>query len=192
MKFEELKLEDQREFLAAFAADPLVRKMEDEFNKYRQRGQYIQAMQMRAKIEDVKARVFDKFVARLDRTAERVNLYDTKMTPAQRETMNTLCVTLFMACDIIDSAVVDMKETIKAVDATMEFILFDDIKQVIEQARAKIQFMNSASDVAQNVIWGDTADNMYEMMQNKARSVIRKRDAAGKHWGDEFAEMKAR
>lgn len=192
MKFEELKLEDQREFLAAFAADPLVRKMEDKFNKYRQRGQYIQAMQMRAKIEDVKARVFDKFVARLDRTAERVNLYDTKMTPAQRETMNTLCVTLFMACDIIDSAVVDMKETIKAVDAKMEFILFDDIKQVIEQARAKIQLMNSASDVAQNVIWGDTADNMYEMIQNKARSVIRKRDAAGKHWGDEFAEMKAR
>lgn len=192
MKFEELKLEDQREFLAAFAADPLVRKMEDKFNKYRQRGQYIQAMQMRAKIEDVKARVFDKFVARLDRTAERVNLYDTKMTPAQRETMNTLCVTLFMACDIIDSAVVDMKETIKAVDVTMEFIMFDDIKQVIEQARAKIQLMNSASDVAQNVIWGDTADNMYEMMQNKARSVIRKRDAAGKHWGDEFAEMKAR
>lgn len=192
MKLSELKPKDQREFLAAFGADPLVRKMEDEFNTYSKRGQYIQAMQMRAKIEDVKARVFDKFVARLDRTAERVNLYDTKITPAQRETLNALCVTLFMACDVIDSAVVDMKETIKAVDETLEFVMFDDIKQVIEQARAKIQFMNSASDVAQNVIWGDTADNMYVMMQNKARSVIRKRGAAGKHWGDEFAEMKAR
>jgi hypothetical protein len=30
------------------------------------------------------------------------------------------------------------------------------------------------------------------MMQNKARSVIRKRDAVGKHWGEEFAEIKAR
>ena len=54
MKLSELKPKDQREFLAAFAADPLVRKMEDEFNTYSKRGQYIQAIQMRAKIEDVK------------------------------------------------------------------------------------------------------------------------------------------
>lgn len=192
MKFQELKIKDQQKFLAAFMRDPTVRKMYRAAEQYQRRGQYAQAMQMHQQIEAMKARVFDKFAERLNRTAERVNLYDTKMSPAQREAMNTLCVTLFMACDVIDSTVVEMKDTIHDIDPTLEFIMFDDIKQVIEQARDKMQFLNSASDVAQNVVWGDTSDNMFEMMKNKARSVIRKRNAAGKQWGEEFAKMKAR
>lgn len=192
MKLEDLRKEDQQEFLAAFAADPTIIKMEQACANYQRQGKWVQALQMRKKIEQVKVKTFDKFMDKLDKAAERVNLCDTEMTQEQRDKLNTLCVTLFMACDVIDSAVVDMKEILQDVDCGLEFLMFDDIKRVIESARSKIRFMNNASDVAQNVVWGDTSDDMYNIIQNKARSVIRKREEAGEHWGDRFEAMKAR
>ena len=192
MKLEDLRKEDQQEFLAAFAADPTIVKMKEKCAAFERRGMWIQALEMRKRIEKTKVKTFDKFMEKLDKAAERVNLYDTKMTQEQRDKLNTLCVTLFMACDVIDSAVVDMKEILQEVDCGLEFLMFDDIKRVIESARSKIRFMNNASDVAQNVVWGDTSDDMYAIIQNKARSVIRKREDAGEHWGEKFEAMKAR
>lgn len=134
--------------------------------------------------------MFKEFIRNLDRSAERVNLYDTKMTKEQRDEMNTLCVTMFMAADIIDTAVVKMKNVVREIDPKMELVMFDDLKAVIDKARKTVKFMNSASDVAQNVVWEDTSDNMFEMIKNKARSIVRKRDAAGKEWTKEFDEIR--
>lgn len=190
MELEDLKIEDQKEFLKAFAANPIVRKMEQTRYEWQRKGAYIQAMQVAAKIEEIKGKVFKEFIHDLDRSAERVNLYDTKMTKEQRDEMNTLCVTMFMAADIIDTAVVKMKNVVREIDPTMELVMFDDLKAVIDKARKTVKFMNSASDVAQNVVWEDTSDNMFEMIKNKAKSVVRKRDEAGKEWTKKFDEIR--
>ena len=190
MKLEDLRPQDQREFLQAFTANPIVRKLEAEYTRMCREGKFVQAAQARRKVEEIKKIVFDKFIKELDATAERVNLNDTPITQEQRERLNVLCVALFMACDIIDSAVVDIKDTLKAADPELQFVMFDELAQVIQQARAKMQFMNNVSNVAQNVVWGDTSDSMYGMMQNKARSIIRKRNAAGADWNKEFNAMR--
>ena len=83
MELEDLKIEDQKEFLRAFAANPIVRKMEQTRYEWQRKGAYIQAMQVAAKIEEIKGKVFKEFIRNLDRSAERVNLYDTKMTKEQ-------------------------------------------------------------------------------------------------------------
>lgn len=50
MELEDLKIEDQKEFLKAFAANPIVRKMEQTRYEWQRKGAYIQAMQVAAKI----------------------------------------------------------------------------------------------------------------------------------------------
>lgn len=40
-----------------------------------------------------------------------------------------------------------------------------------------------------NMFWGDKCDDMYSMMHNKAKAIIRKRKE-DKNWNRDFDEMK--
>lgn len=190
IRLEDLQPDDRAEFMRIVARDPAIMAMEQKAARLQQRGKYIEALQVRQKITECKQRAFALFVAKLNAYVERVDIFGL-LDDTQRRELNVLLIAFFMACEIIDSAVVDIKSKVKGVDPTLEFFMFDDIKQVITQARDKIQLLNRLGDFSKNVVWDDTLDNMYGMMKNKARSILRKREAAGDRWRDDWDRKEA-
>jgi hypothetical protein len=147
---------------------------------------------MAKKIDDFVAQEFAKYARQAEKEAERISIRELGMPNDIKNELNKLYVVAFMTADILESVILDMNDTVKRFDKDLAVDMFDDFKEVNRVAQEKLKFFHKTEDVMNLPIWGTECDNMYEMMQNKARSVIRKRDAAGKHWGEEFAEMKAR
>jgi hypothetical protein len=53
--------------------------------------------------------------------------------------------------------------------------MFNDLSRLAKMAKEKLQFLQDNSGYAKDVVWADKCDNMYELLRNKARSIIRRR-----------------
>lgn len=187
MKLEELHPEDQREFLEAFYKDSEIQALNEKANQYQRAGMYIQAMQTRRKIEEVKQSVFNGYIAKLEKHYETIDL-DTLNLPTEiKHNINVLFTTLFMACDIINSAVVDFNDELHKFDPTLEMETFNDIMAVAKQARGKLEYLNKYTKLNMDFIFAEKCDDMFDMMKNKAKVILRKKNSP--EWGKNMQEF---
>ena len=48
-------------------------------------------------------------------------------------------------------------------------------KKLKDLAKAKLEYLKKNGDYMQDVVWADKCDNMYELITNKAKSMVRKK-----------------
>lgn len=104
-----------------------------------------------------------------------------------KDEMMEKIMVMFMCCDIIDSAILDMNDILHRTKPDVDITTFDDIKQISEMAREKLKFLQENGDYMQDLVWADKCDNMYSVMSSKAKAIIRKRKE-DRNWG---SNMKA-
>ena len=62
--------------------------------------------------------------------------------------------------------------------------MHDDLKELSEMIQAKMKYWGENSQYLNDNEWGARVDDMYQMMKNKAKSIIRKRKSDS--WGKNF------
>ena len=139
------------------------------------------ALQIGQTIEALFSKVVYEYLKEANEKAERIDIGTLNISNEDKAEINTLIVTLFMACDIIESATMDFNDVLKRVDDTLVMEQFDDIRNLSKSAKEKLRFLSKNSKLMKDLAWAYKCDDMYDMMKNKAKSILRKR--ASKDWG---------
>ena len=139
------------------------------------------ALQIGQTIEALFSKVVYEYLKEANDEAERIDIGTLNISKEDKAEINTLIVTLFMACDIIESATMDFNDVLKRVDDTLVMEQFDDIRNLSKSAKEKLRFLSKNSKLMKDLAWAYKCDDMYDMMKNKAKSILRKR--ASKDWG---------
>lgn len=165
-----------------FDRDPKVCWLRTQQTLMQRKGRYIEAMKLAKDIEIIYARVVQNILDDAEKATSNIHLDDTGMPEADIESLLECVVTLFMACDIIDTAIIDANDIIKRTDRDLCFDMFNDLSRLAKMAKEKLQFLQNNSGYAKDVVWADKCDNMYDLLRNKARSIIRRRKT-DPNWG---------
>ena len=86
-------------------------------------------MQIGQTIEALFSKVVYEYLKEANDEAERIDIGTLNISKEDKAEINTLIVTLFMACDIIESATMDFNDVLKRVDDTLVMEQFDDIRE---------------------------------------------------------------
>lgn len=173
MDISELTPEDRKIFNQIFEQNKEIATLQKKMDTFRRNRQYIQAMNIGKMIDEIRVRTFNEWIKNIQETAEKIDLKDIGMSDEYRAKINMLSITIFMACDIIESGVMDINEVMKKVDPTMKVEMFDKLLAIANEAKEHLEFLRRNSTVLQDIMWGDKCDDMYLMMQNKAKAIIR-------------------
>ena len=178
-----------RQIRNSFEDDPQIKQMRIRQDVLLRSGNAVQSLEWGKKIESLFAKVVNNYIEEAANEAETFSLEEAGIPLEDIERFNEYAVTMFMACDIIQSCIIDINDVLHKTDKDLHFEQFDDIKQIGEMVKSKLDFLQKNSHYMNNVFWGDKCDDMYSMMQNKAKAIIRKRKE-DKNWNREFDELK--
>lgn len=178
-----------RQIRNSFEDDPQIKQMRIRQDVLLRSGNAVQALEWGKKIESLFAKVVDNYIEEAANEVETFSLEEAGIPPEDIEKITEHAVTMFMACDIIESCIIDINDILHKTDKDLHFEQFDDIKQLGEMVKSKLDFLQKNSKYMNNAFWGDKCDDMYSMMQNKAKAIIRKRNE-DKNWNNEFDKIK--
>lgn len=172
----QLKLNDIPSDLLAkideqFNQHPSVRRMRIQQNKLMRKGMFQAAMSIGEKIEILHTRTIDEYLKAAENEASDTTLQSIGMSKEDEEFLRTAEIALFMACDVINCCLIDMNDTLHKKDKTLNYETFNDIKNIIELAKAKLNYLRKNSSYLQNEKWGDLCDNAYKMLMSKAKRM---------------------
>lgn len=171
-----------------FDRDDRVRKLRVEQRVMQQRGDYAAALQVGRSLETLYAQVVQNCIDEANATAEKVDMATLSIPEAEKDELLSCGLVLFMAADMIESAVMDMDSRLHRHDKELHFEMFDDIRELVRLSKEKLAYLKENSDYMADFAWADKCDDMYRMMLSKARSLVRKRKE-DKGWGESMKKM---
>ena len=164
-----------RHIRETFDRDPQVVELRTHQELLRRQGKFREALEVAEKVDYLFTRVVHEYLEEANNQAHNVHLRDSGIPEKDVDRLLECVVTMFMACDVIETAIIDANDIIHRTDKEMHFEMFNDLHRIAQMAKDKLQFMQANSGYGHDLVWADKCDNMYEMMRNKARSIIRKR-----------------
>ena len=171
MTISELNNADRLEFEKFFMHNKKAQALDSEYQNLRSTGKWAQSIVARDRLHKLKEELFQKWVLKLSHEAEKIDLNKSDISNDTKERMNILYVTAFMACDIVESCVLDMNDALKKADASLSIEIFDSMRRLYSDAKRKLRTFSNTGYL-DNIFWGDRCDEMYLIMQNKARKLI--------------------
>ena len=110
-----------------------------------------------------------------------MDLNEVNISAEDKDEIETLVIAMFMACDILDSLILDANDILHKTDKTIQLEMFDDLKDITKLVKEKINYLNKNSKYMKDLFWAYKTDDMYEMIKNKARAIRRERKS--ENWG---------
>ena len=178
-----------RQIRNQFESDVQIRQLRIKQNLLQRKGNFAKAMELGKTIESLYEKVIDSYIEEAIKESDSFSLEEAGIPVNDIKKVNEYAVTMFMACDIIQSCIIDINDLLHKTDKDLHYEQFNDIKQISEMVKSKLAFLQNNSTYMNNVFWGDKCDDMYSMMLNKAKAIIRKRNN-DKSWNVEFDKMK--
>jgi len=151
-------------------------------------GDFGKALKIAQDIENLWVICLDNYMKKAEKESDVFDTETADIPVKDKDDMLQSVMVMFMACDIIESAAIDMNDVLHKTNPNTNFTLFDDIKQALGLAQEKLKYFNKNGEYMKDLAWADACDNMYEMMQSKAKSVIRKRKES-KNWGENMKKL---
>ena len=164
-----------------FYADPQIIRLRLRQRDYQSQGKFQAALELGKTINELFDRVVYQYLKEAEEQVERIDINNMQMPIEDRESILALGIVMFMACDIIESAIIDTNDMLHKHDKELSFEMFNDIQQLSKMAKEKLKFLQNNSGYMKDLVWADKCDNMYQMMLSKAKSIMRKRKS--KDWG---------
>lgn len=174
MQPQELPDDILKEINAEFEAAPQVRKLRIQMDMLMRSGQLEAALKVGKQIEDVRSHVILEYMRMGENNEVAFNGVVSQLGGKEQDDTMTAVIMLFMCADIIDACVMDMDKLLKTLDDEYRFTTFDDIRDLSTMAKRKLAYVRERANWLNTEVWGDVVDNMYKMMLNKARSLMRK------------------
>ena len=145
-------------------------------------GNYQKALYIAQQVDNLWTICLNNYMKKIENEGRQISLSAAGLPEKDREEILNRVMVLFICCDIIESATVDMNDALRRTDKTASITTFDDLRQTLSLAKEKLKYLQDKGDYMKDLVWADNCDNMYEMMINKAASIIRKRRES-KDWG---------
>lgn len=147
-------------------------------------GQLQAAMQIAEKIEVLYAEVVRIYLEEADKKQVSFDTDTMNLPQADKDRMLELLMVLFMCCDIIECSVVDVNDVLHRTKKDLKITTFNDINNSMKMAEEKLKYLSKNSEYMNDNTWSDHCNNMYKLMQNKAKSIIRKYKENNGTWGN--------
>lgn len=172
----QLKLKDIPSDLLAkiderFNQHPKVRQMRIKQQMLSSKGMIAQALDLGKELEELHTRTIYGYMKMAEDEAENLKLEDVDLSKEDEEFLRTAEIALFMACDVINCCLIDMNDTLHRKDKTLNYEAFNDVKNIIDLAKAKLNYLRQNSSFLQNEKWGDFCDNVYKILMSKAKRM---------------------
>lgn len=94
------------------------------------------------------------------------------MSREDDERFLSLLVVIFMSCDIIETASMDINSILKKYDRDLSINMFNEMRENYRMAREKIKYLTQNSNLRKDSVWGYRCDEMLQMMYNKAKKLL--------------------
>ena len=157
-----------------FETDPSVVKLRLHQKDLQARGKYMEALDIAKQIESIFNDVVFRYMKETEKSISKVDVGKMDIPAEDKERVQTLGVVMFMACDIIDFAVMDVDDILHKYDKELCFEMFNDIREISTLAKEKLKFFQKNSGYMKGLAWADKCDDMYSMIQSKARSIVKR------------------
>ena len=144
-------------------------------NSLQRRGKYREAMEAGKQIEVLFTKVLYGYLEESRQQAGRINLDKLGASREDLEEIDTGVMVLFMASDIIDSAIMDVNSKVKKYNRELSFDMFNDVRELAKAVKEKLKYLSTNTDYMSNYTWGERCDDMYDIIRSKARSILRKK-----------------
>lgn len=185
--WEQIPIKEQQALRLAFCNDPSIKQLDFTATKLQKQGDFIRALEIKKQIaaqwEYVKQTHLRDVQPKYDKTVnETVKLSELGLPENKLQILVENMITIFMACDIIETAHFNANEILKSHDKNASLDNYDDLKTMIDIVKSHLKFLQSETGYMDDFAWGDGCDKQYEMIKNKARSIMKKKDNV-ERWG---------
>lgn len=157
-----------------FDSEPKVQELRVQQQMLMRTGKYDKALELAQRIEYLYNKCVYEYMAESERQVEQMDASSIDMPVSERERMMKLLLVCFMCSDIMKSSVQDIDSILYKYANGYRIDMFDDMKQLMGMCESKLSFLQKNSDYLKDLVWGEKCDNMYDMMLNKAGSIMRK------------------
>ena len=158
----------------SFESEPKVRELRVQQQMLMRTGKYDGALVLAKQIDALFNRVVYEYLDKTENEVQKVEIATLDMPIKDKEELMKRLLVCFMCSDIIESSVIDMDDILHRYDKNTYMEMFDDIRQVMSMAKAKLRYMQQHSGYMKDLVWGEKCDNMYAMMLSKAGAIMRK------------------
>ena len=167
-----------------FYSNPKIKALNDRERRCMRMMDYIGAAKIRSNIKMMWEDVKKEYANSMGGEIKQMSFSEADVPDKDMPLINELLVTIFMASDIIDSAIIDIDDILHKTDKELSFGMFDDYGKLAKNIRDKLDFFNMNTSYNKDLFWAEKSDDMYRLIRNKARAIMRKRQEKG--WGDNF------
>ncbi len=158
-------------FLERLQEDKDYKKLLEKKAIYSRQGKYASLLMVTQEMEKKKALAYELYVRDMEQTGYEMDIKSTGLPQEALDRMHVLYVTVFIACDIIESAVLDMNDLVKEYDSTLSVENFHDLLKLSRKVSEKVDMFEKDSGYQATAVWRERVDDMYRMMQNKAKRI---------------------
>lgn len=135
--------------------------------------QYVQAMQLQKKLNEVEYKVAKELIDEQKSKVEKVNLTQVALTDKERNEIVDLRICLDILSDCMESFVMDINDILQRHDKTLTFEEYNPTIKMLREARQHLSWCSNNTEYRNYEPWGDECDKLIKSVRNKATKIKR-------------------
>ena len=156
-----------------FESDPRIRLQRLKAQDLCNRGNFSEALLINKQIEDMYYQILLGYISDAEKNIEQIELNFAKIPSDDIEYVLTNIMTVFIVADIMDLAIFNANARLWKTDKDLSLDMFEDLNQTAKLAQHKMSYLCKTTNYIENGGWDNIVDNLYDMMYNKAKSIMR-------------------
>jgi len=186
MTFEQLPKEEQLKLKQAFLKDPGIQKLDNMAIYFQKHNDFIKALETRKEIDRQWEYVKQQHCKDYDNVIEEtIKLSELNLPNEVLQPLLENIISIFICCCIIETAHYDANELLKKFNKNYSMDNFQDLVDLINNVKKKLKYLSDETGYMDDLYWYDSCDKFMDMVKNKARSILKKKDSINR-WGNNF------
>lgn len=165
--------EAYKDFQEKFNTSPNVRDMKQKIQNLQRAFQYVQAMALQKKLNEIEYNVAKELIEEQKNKVEHVQLSSLTITDKERQEIIDLRICLDILSDCMESFAMDINDILKRHDDTLEYEDYKPTIELLREARRHLDWASDNMDYRKYVPWGDECDKLIKSVRNKAAKIKR-------------------
>ena len=177
MTWDRIPLEEQLKLRKAFENNEGIKKLDNLASKLQKNKDYIGALECKKEIEARWEHVKNSHCKDYDKVVEEtVKLSDLNLPKEILQPFLKNIISIFICCSIIETCHFDANEIIKKANPDYSVDNFSDLVSLIDNVKKKLKYLQETTGYMDDDFWYDTCDKFQIMVNNKAFSILKKKD----------------
>jgi len=151
-----------------------VKRLLEKRERFSRQRDYASLLMVNQEIERRRMAAYVQFVKDMEQSGYEVDIRSLGLSHDDMDKLFVHYITVFIACDLIESAVMDMNDVVRRHDKKLSVERFNDLLKLLRNVKKKLSTFDKDSGYLGPNIWAERCDDMYEMIQSKARKIYLK------------------